>query len=49
MEGIMAPTRLQNVQTDASENSTSYGIVVWLLLVAAGFFSFAPFITAYVQ
>ena len=45
----MAPTRLQTVQTDASENSTSYGIVVWLLLVAAGFFSFAPFITAYVQ
>ncbi len=45
----MAPTKLHSVQTDESENSTSYGIVVWLLLVAAGFFSFAPFITSYVQ
>jgi len=49
MEGIMAPTRLQTVATDNSENTTSFGIVVWMVLVAAGFFSFAPFLTAYVQ
>ena len=44
----MAPTRLQTA-TEDSENSTSYGIVVWLVLVAAGFFSFAPFLSSYVQ
>ena len=49
MEGIMAPTRLQTVAKDESENTTSFGIMVWLVLVAAGLFSLAPFITAYVQ
>lgn len=44
----MAPTKLQSVQADESENTTSYGIVIWLVIVAAGFFSFAPFITSYV-
>lgn len=44
----MAPTRLQYAATDASENTTSYTLVTWLVLMAAGFFSFAPFITSYV-
>ena len=45
----MAPTKLQTVQAEDSENTTSYGVVVWLVLVAAGFFSLAPFLTSYVQ
>lgn len=45
----MAPTRLQTVQAENSENTTSFGIVVWMVLVAAGFFSLAPFVTSYVQ
>ena len=45
----MAPTKLQGVNADESENTTSYGIVTWLVLVAAGFFSLAPFVTSYVM
>lgn len=48
MEGKMAPTKMQNVTTDETENTTSYGLVTWLVILAAGFFSLAPFITNYV-
>ncbi len=44
----MAPTKMQNVTTDETENTTSYGLVTWLVILAAGFFSLAPFITNYV-
>ncbi|MGQ0741831.1 MAG: hypothetical protein ACT4OG_05990 [Alphaproteobacteria bacterium] len=45
----MAPYKTHTVSAGDSENSTSFGIVVWALLLAAGFFSFAPFLTSYVQ
>jgi hypothetical protein len=48
MEGPMAPTKMQSVTMDESENTTSYGVVTWLVIVAAAIFSFAPFITSYV-
>ena len=46
MEGPMAPTKVQTAQTE-EENSTSYGLLTWLVIVAAAFFSVAPFITSY--